>query len=67
MTNVLVTVSRAIEQGESGPLASLFRDGHTLRHFRANAQTPASDLIHALDGCSAVVTISWTKTPCTKR
>jgi phosphoglycerate dehydrogenase-like enzyme len=46
-----------MEQREAGPLSPLYRDGHTLRHFRANAQTPASDLIQALDGCSAVVAI----------
>ena len=57
MANVLVTVSRAMEQGESGPLAPLYRDGHVVQHFRANAQTRASDLIRALRGCSAVVAI----------
>jgi D-3-phosphoglycerate dehydrogenase len=57
MANVLMTVSRAMDQGESGPLAPLYRDGHVLRHFQANAQTSAPDLIRALDGCSAVVAI----------
>src|SRR5579864_1569442 len=57
MANVLVTVSRAMQQGESGPLAPLYRDGHTLRHFPANAQTSAAELIHALEGCDAVVAI----------
>jgi D-3-phosphoglycerate dehydrogenase len=57
MANVLVTVSRAMEQGESGPLAPLYADGHTVKHVRANAQTTASELIAALDDCEAVVAI----------
>jgi phosphoglycerate dehydrogenase-like enzyme len=57
VANVLVTVGRAMEQGESGPLAPLYADGHTLRHFQANAQTSAVELIRALEGCEAVVAI----------
>ena len=57
MADVLVTVSRAIEYGAAGPLGALYRDGHTVRHVRANAQTSARDLIAALDGAAAVVAI----------
>jgi D-3-phosphoglycerate dehydrogenase / 2-oxoglutarate reductase len=57
MADVLVTVPRAIESGASGPLAALYRDGHTVRHVRANAQTSPSDLIAALNGAAAVVAI----------
>src|SRR5260370_25320090 len=41
MADVLVTVPRAIESGASGPLAALYRDGHTVRHVRANATAVA--------------------------
>jgi hypothetical protein len=47
MAHVLVTVPRAMEQGESGPLAPLYAAGHSVRHVRANAQTTASELIAA--------------------
>jgi hypothetical protein len=57
MATVLVTVPRAIEQGETGPLEPLYAAGHTVRHVRASAQTSAHDLIAALDGCDAVVAI----------
>lgn len=57
MAHVLITVSRAMEQGESGPLAALYRDHHHLRHVAANAQTSARDLIAALEDCAAVVAI----------
>jgi aryl-alcohol dehydrogenase-like predicted oxidoreductase len=49
MAHVLVTVPRAMEQGESGPLAPLYAAGHSVRHVRANAQTTASELIAALE------------------
>jgi phosphoglycerate dehydrogenase-like enzyme len=57
MAKILVTVARAIEQGEAGPLKSLYAAGHEIRHVRANAQTTASELIAALDGCESVVAI----------
>lgn len=57
MANVLVTVSRAIEQGEHGPLAPLYRDGHSIRHVRANGKTTPRELIAALQDAAAVVAI----------
>jgi D-3-phosphoglycerate dehydrogenase / 2-oxoglutarate reductase len=63
MANVLVTVARAMEQGEHGPLAPLYAAGHNLRHVRANAQTSAHDLIAALEDCASVVAIIEPYTP----
>src|SRR5262245_26790641 len=57
MADVLGTVPRAIEHGVEGPLGALYRDGHTVRSVRANAQTNARELIEALAGASAVVAI----------
>ena len=57
MAEVLVTVSRAIEQGETGPLAPLYRDGHSIRHVRANGKTSVRELIDALQDAAAVVAI----------
>jgi phosphoglycerate dehydrogenase-like enzyme len=57
MATILVTVPRAIEQGETGPLKTLYAAGHAIRNVRANAQTTAAELIAALDGCAAVVAI----------
>src|SRR5581483_1832373 len=56
MATVLVT-RRNTDLDENGPLAPLFAAGHTIRHVPCNPQTPAADLIRALDGCEAVVAI----------
>jgi D-3-phosphoglycerate dehydrogenase len=56
MATVLVT-RRATELGPDGPLAPLYAAGHEVRHVPANPQTPAAELIRALDGCEAVVAI----------
>ncbi|MFN8526037.1 MAG: phosphoglycerate dehydrogenase [Chloroflexota bacterium] len=56
MSTVLVT-RRHTGPGPNGPLAPLYAAGHDVRHVPANPQTPAADLIRALDGCAAVVAI----------
>jgi D-3-phosphoglycerate dehydrogenase / 2-oxoglutarate reductase len=57
VANVLVTLARAMEGGETGPLRVIYEAGHTVRHVPANGQTKASELIAALQGCDSVVAI----------
>jgi phosphoglycerate dehydrogenase-like enzyme len=57
VAKVLVTLARAMEGGERGPLRALYEAGHTIRHVPANAQTKPGELIAALEGCVSVVAI----------
>ncbi|MCC7370793.1 MAG: phosphoglycerate dehydrogenase [Chloroflexi bacterium] len=56
MATVLVT-RRYANLSPDGPLAPLYAAGHEVRYVPANPQTPAAELIRALDGCDAVVAI----------
>jgi D-3-phosphoglycerate dehydrogenase len=55
MATVLVTRRKGTDVSESGPLASLFKAGHSIRHVPATPQTPIAERLQALDGCEAVV------------